>query len=147
MENQTFNMRNPDPGEVIEMHVAAKKMRAKQIRYKIIKDLMDGKTADLTQDQALFEALNRERMEFEQILEMHKTDQNVLDCLAQTVDDRGAYDEGRYWNPESKSKIGKLGHIPNCIFYSRPVEYWEDKRLLKNFFNTFPKFRVSTKPI
>jgi hypothetical protein len=86
-------------------------------------------------------------MEFEQILEMHKTDQNVLDCLAQTVDDRGAYDEGRYWNPESKSKIGKLGHIPNCIFYSRPVEYWEDKRLLKNFFNTFPKFRVSTKPI
>jgi hypothetical protein len=147
MEKQTFNMRNPNPGEVLEMHAEAKKIRAKQLRYKILKNLLDGNTVDLTQDKALYEALNRERMEFEQILELHKNDPNVKDCLDQTVEDRGAYDEGKYWNPDSKAKFGKLGHIPNCIYYSRPIEYWQDKRLIKNFFNIFTKFRVSTKPI
>lgn len=147
MDKQSFNMRNPNPGEVLEMHNEAKKLRSKQIRYKILRDLLDGKTADITQDKALYEALNRERMEFEQILEFHKEDANVLDCVAQASEDRGAYDDGKYWNPDSKSRMGKLGHIPNCIFFSRPIEYWEDKRLLKNFFNIFTKFRVSSKPI
>ena len=51
------------------MHQAVKKRRAQQIKYKIIRDLLDGKTSDLTQSPALYEALNKEKMEFDQILQ------------------------------------------------------------------------------
>jgi len=147
MEKKTFNMRNPSKGEVFELHEEVKKRRSSQIKYKLLKDLLDGKTVDVTQSQVLFEALNRERMEFEQILELHKNDQNVIDCMEQAKEDRAFYDDGKYWNPDSESKIGKLGHIPTCIYYSRPAEYWTNKGIIKNFFNTFSKFRVSSKPI
>lgn len=145
--SDTFNMRNPEEGEIQELHQKAKLLRAQRIKYKMLKDLLDGKTVDMTQNTQLFEALNREKMEFEQLLTIHKNDQNVIDCLEQAKEDRGRYDDGKYWNPHSKSKIGMLGHIPDCIYYSRPNEYWNDEKILKSFFNMFPKFRISTKEI
>ena len=144
MAKETFNMRRPAPGEVIEMHQAAKKRRSQQIKFKILKDLMDGKTSDLTESPALYEALNRERMEFEQILALHPD--QAQEAIKAAEEDRSMIDENKYWNPDG-AKWATLGHIPPCVYYSRPPAYWEDKRILKAFFNMYSKFRISTKPI
>jgi len=144
MTKETFNMRSPDPNEVIEMHQVVKKRRAQQIKYKLLKDLFDGKTVDLTISPALYEALNKEKMEFDAILKLHP-DQAEEAVLA-AKEDRELMDENKYWNSDG-AKWGKLGHIPPCLFYARPSTYWEDKRILKAFFNMYTKFRISTQPI
>jgi hypothetical protein len=84
-------------------------------------------------------------MEFEEILKLHP-DQAEEAVLA-TKEDRSSIEENIYWNRESPAKWARLGHIPPCIYYSRPAEYWANKKLLKLFFNTFTKFRVSTSRI
>ena len=137
-------MRNPSPNEVIEMDRDAKKRRSQLIRYKLIKDLMDGKTVDLTLSPALYEALNREKMEFEQILKLHPDQAKEAELAAK--EDRELTEENRYWNREG-AKWATLGHIPPCVYNARPSSYWADKRILKAFFNIFTKFRISTKPI
>jgi len=137
-------MRRPDPNEVVEMHQAVKKRRAQQIKYKVIKDLMDGKLSDLTVSPELYEALNRERMEFDQILKLHPD--QAEEALKATKEDRELVDENKYWNSDG-AKWATLGHIPPCLYYARPVEYWKDKRILKAFFNMYTKFRISTRPI
>lgn len=143
--SKTFNMRNPDKNEVGDMVSETKRRRAMMMKYKLIKQLLDGETIDLTLSPALFEAYNRERMEFEEILKLHpdQTDEAIL----ATKEDRESIEENIYWNRESPAKWARLGHIPPCVYYSRPAEYWADKRLLKNFLNTFTKFRVSTSRI
>ena len=138
-------MRNPSPNEVIEMDRDAKKRRAQLIRYKLIKDLMDAKTVDLTLSPALYEALNREKMEFEQILKLHP--EQVKETLLAVKEDREFIIDNVYWNRDSPVKWAKLGHIPPCVFNARPAAYWADKRILKAFFNIFTKFRISTKPV
>ena len=140
-----FNFKNPDPGEVQGMYAEAKARRARIVKYKMLKDLLDGKTVDMTQNVQLFEALNREQMEFEAILKNHPDQAN--EAMLAAKEDREEIDENIYWNRNSPAKWGKLGHIPPCIYYARPAEYWEDKRLLKAFFNMFTKFRVSTRKI
>lgn len=140
-----FNMRNPDPNEVRDMYQQAKIIRERRMKYKLLKDILDGKTVDLTKSTVLFEALNRERMEFDEILKLHPDQAN--DALMAAKEDRESIDENIYWNRNSPAKWGKLGHIPPCIYHSRPPEYWEDSRLLKSFFNMYTKFRVSTRKV
>jgi hypothetical protein len=144
MPKDTFNMRRPEKGEVLEMHQAAKQRRAQQIKYKIIKDLMDGKTSDITASPALYEALNKEKMDFESILALHPDQAN--EAIMAAKEDREMIDENKYWNSEG-AKWAVLGHIPPCCYHARPAAYWADKRILKAFFNVFTKFRISTKPI
>jgi len=144
MAKDTFNMRNPDRDEVVEMHNETKRRRAQQIKYKIIKRLMDGKQSDLTESAELYEALNKERMEFEQILNLHPD--QCKEAILAANEDRALISENKYWNSEG-AKWGLLGHIPPCVYNSRPPDYWKDKKLLKAFFNLFTKFRISTKPI
>jgi hypothetical protein len=144
MAKDTFNMRNPDPNEVVEMHNEAKKRRAQIIKYKVIKDLMDGKDTDITVSPAIYEALNREKMDFEQILRLHPDQAN--EAMLAAKEDREMIDENKYWNSEG-AKWGVLGHIPPCVYNSRPSEYWNNKKILKAFFNMYPKFRVSTRKI
>jgi len=144
MNKETFNMRNPQPNEVIEMHNAVKSRRSQLIKYKIIKDLLDGKTSDITASPAIYEALNREKMEFEEILKLHPD--QVGEAILAVKEDRELIGENKYWNSEG-AKWALLGHIPPCVYSSRPPKYWDDKRLLKAFFNMFTKFRISTRPI
>lgn len=143
--SQRFNMRNPNKNEVGDMVSEAKRRRALKIKCKLIKQMLDGQTVDITQSPALFEALNREKMEFEEILKLHP--EQTEEAIAATKEDRSSIEENVYWNRESPAKWARLGHIPPCVYYSRPPEYWADSRLLKNFFNTFTKFRVSTNRI
>jgi len=141
----SFNFRNPDKGEVTEMYASAKKKREQIIKYKMIKKLLDGETIDLRGSAPLFEALNKERMEFEEILKLHPD--QVKEAFEAVKEDRQCITENIYWNRDSPAKWAKLGHIPPCVYHSRPAEYWNNKKILKNFFNTFTKFRVSTSKI
>lgn len=143
--NNTFNMRNPDIGEVASVYKEAKKRRLQMMKYKLLKQLLDGETVDLTKSPELFEALNRERMEFEELLKLHP--EQAEESVLAAKEDRDLVEENVYWNPDSPAKWAKLGHIPPCIYYSRPAEYWADKRILKQFFNMFTKFRISTSRI
>jgi len=138
-------MRNPDEGEVQNMYAQTKILRQRRLRYKMLQDLLDGKTVDMTKDAKLFEALNHEKMEFEEILKLHP--EQAREAILAAKEDRESVEENVYWNRHSSAKWGKLGHIPPCIYYSRPAEYWEDSRLLKAFFNMFTKFRISTRKI
>jgi len=140
-----FNFRNPDVGEVQDMYAKAKILRQRRLRYKMLQDLLDGKTVDMTKDAKLFEALNKEKMEFDEILRLHPDQAN--EAMLAAKEDRESIDENVYWNRHSPAKWGKLGHIPPCIYHSRPPEYWEDSRLLKAFFNMYTKFRVSTRKV
>lgn len=143
--NEKFNMRNPQPGEVQSLHQQAKVLRVQKIKYKMLKDLLDGKTVDMTQNTQLFEALNKEKMEFEEILKLHPD--QAKEAILATKEDREDVTENVYWNRNSPAKWAKLGHIPPCVYYSRPSEYWSDERILKAFFNTFTKFRISTREL
>jgi len=142
----TFNMRNPAPEEVAEMYSRAQKLREAKIKYKVLSQILDSKKEiDITISPEIFEALNRERMEFEDILKLHP--EQAKDAMEQAEEDRQSFKKNTYWNPKSEGKWGCMGHIPPCIYYSRPPEYWKDRNLLRNFFNLYPKFRVSTKRI
>lgn len=146
MNNETFNLRNPQPGEVAEIHrKAQQRIRAKE-RYRVLSQLLSGKkNVDITISPEIFEALNREKMEFGELLKLHP-DQAQASIKA-AKEDRAKHTDGRSWNPKSPAKWGCLGHIPPCIYYSRPTEYWNDKKLLRAFFNSFPKFRVSSRRV
>lgn len=134
MDNNSFNLRNPAPGEVQEMQLRAKQIREQKIRTKVLSQLLEGKTVDLTQCSALFEALNKERMEFDEILKLHP-EQGVA-CVEQAKEDR---DAGRI---RSDANWAIRGHIPPCLYNARPPEYWKNKKILNEFFRIYPKFAV-----
>jgi hypothetical protein len=143
--SETYNLRNPEEGEVSEMYAQAKQRRLANEKYSALKKLLNGETIDLRNNPQLFEALNRERMEFDTILKLHHD--QAQSAMLEAERDRGLCNENQYWNRHSKAKWGCLGHIPPCVYYSRPSQYWKDKSLLKQFFNMYPKFRVSSKPL
>jgi len=145
MSNQ-YNLRNPEPGEVAEMQARAKSQREQRIKYNVLSRLLKGERhVDVTVSKEIFEALNKERMDFEELLRLHPNQAN--DCIKAAKEDREGVEENIYWNRESKAKWGCLGHIPPCCYNARPAEYWKDEKLLKNFFNTFTKFRISTRRV
>jgi hypothetical protein len=86
MENYSFNMRQDSPEQVRDLQLRARKIREQKIKTKVLSQLLEGKTVDLTQSTALFEALNRERMEFDEILKLHP--EPGRDCLEQAREDR-----------------------------------------------------------
>jgi len=146
--NESFNMRNPEEGEVQQMHAAAQSRLLAKEKYKVLSQLLSGKKdVDVTQSSIVFEALNRERMEFETLMNLPQNQSNVNQCIKDVEDLRTQYSDGKYWNPHSLAKFGTLGAIPHCCYYSRPPEYWKEKAIMKEFFNMFPKLRVSTKRI
>ena len=134
--NDRFNFRSPAPGEVVEMQLRVKKRREQILKYKVLSQLLDGKTVDVTQSSIIFEALNREQMEFDELLKLHPD--QAQDCVDQVKEDR---ELGR--NMESKAFWAVKGHIPLCIYYSRPQEYWRDKKICKEFYRMYPKFMVT----
>lgn len=142
--DDTFNFRNPQNGEVVYMHQEGKRRRLANEKYRVLSQILSGKKdVDVTVSPQIFEALNRERMEFEELLKLHPD--QTKETIEAVKEDRERYPDGKYWNRKTKAWWGCLGHIPPCIYYSRPQEYWRDKRLLREFYNMFPKFRLSTK--
>lgn len=144
---KNFNLRNPDPGEVKNMYQAAKEKKLQREKYQVLAKLLDGsgKEVDVTKSDLIFEALNREKMDFELLLKLHP--QDGKDASEQTKFDRQFFKENTHWNPKSDAKWGIKGHVPCCCYYARPSEYWKNKELVANFFNTFTAFRINTKKI
>ena len=134
MEKYSFNMRQDTPEAVRSLQAQAKKIREQRIRTKVLSQLLEGKTVDLMQSSALFEALNRERMEFDEILKLHP--EQGMACVEQATEDR---DKGR---SKSDANWAIRGHIPPCLYHARPPEYWKNKKILSEFFRLYPKFAV-----
>ena len=139
-----FNLKHDGPEEVRSLFQSAKKRREDMIKYKLFGELLAGKTVNVTQSPQLYEALNRERMEFEQLLKLHPEQVNDL---IEYVKERKLEQDGVWYNLKSKANWGEKGVIPPCCYHARPAAYWKDKRLVHNFLNTFTKFRISEKPL
>jgi hypothetical protein len=146
MINPRFDssIRGDSDDEVKSLFKAAKKRKEDNLKYKLLTDLLDGKIIDTTQNTQIFEALNREKMDFEQILNNHP--EEVKEQM-EYVKERKAEQAGLWYNPQSKAKWGEKGVIPPCCYFARPKEYWKNKKLVHNFLNTFTKFRISEKPL
>jgi len=137
-----FNMREDKPEDVQVLFKAATRRRENRKRYQLLSEMLEGKTVSVMNNPQLFEALNRENMEFEEILKLHP--EQVKDALDLVKRDRDmARTGGRWWNPASKARWGAKGHVPYCCYIARPATYWQNKKLTNHFFNTFTKFRVS----
>lgn len=146
--NPSFDssIRGDSDNEVKTLFQQAKHRREERMKYQLLNDLLDGKTVDITKSKQLFEALNREKMTFEQLLAMNPEEANA--CVERVKADRQVVNAGgRWWNAKSKARWGKKGSIPPCCFYARPKEYWHNENLVNYFFNQFPKFRVSERPL
>ncbi len=126
--------------EVKSLFRAAKKRKEDTIKYHLLSELLEGKSIDLTKNVQLYEAVNREKMEFEEILKLHPEEvQETIEYVKQRKEEQN----GMWWNPDSQARWGEKGAIPPCCYYARPSIYWKNKKLTNSFFNTFPKFRIS----
>jgi len=135
-----FNMRQEKPEDVRSLLKTAKQRREERVKYHLLSELLDGKEINLTKNQALFEAINREKMEFEDILKLHPEEvKQTIEYVKLKKEEQG----GRWYNPDSQAWWGEKGAIPPCCYYARPASYWKDKKLMNNFFNTFTKFRIA----
>lgn len=139
----TFNMRDEKPEDVKALFKQAQKRKEDKVRWHLLQDLINGKTINLTKDNKLFEAVNRERMAFEELLNLHPDEvKETIEYVKQRREEQKKVG-GRWWNPDSKAFWGEKGAVPPCCYYARPNWYWKDKKLTNSFFNTFTKFRVS----
>ena len=111
-------------------------------RTKIFKDVMDGKSADITKDADVFIAVNKKALSPDQILKIKK--QEAL-TTAEATHERRLADE-KDFNPKSKAKWRQLGNIPITVYLSKP-ELWNNPDALKSFLNSHPEFRVSRRSI
>jgi len=133
-----FNMREEKPEDVRSLLLTAKARKEQNMKWHLLGEALKGKTINVTKNQELFESLNRERMEFEDILKLHPEEtQETMEY----VKERKAQQGGRWYNPESKAWWGEKGVIPPCVFFARPHSYWT-KELMNKFLNDFPKFRI-----
>ncbi len=135
-----FNMREEKPEDVRSLLKTAKQRRAERVKWHLLGELVDGKTIDVTKNTELFESLNRERMEFEDILKLHPDQTKEA---VEYVKQRKLEQNGRWYNPDSQAWWGEKGAIPPCVYYARPSTYWNNKKLMNSFLNQFPKFRIS----
>lgn len=138
-------LRGDSDNEVRSLFKAAQKRKEDKIKYKLLAEALQGKCIDLTKSNQLYEAVNREKMEFEQLLKLHP--EEVEYCKQYIKQRREEMNDGKYWNPHSQAKWAHEGTCPPCCYFARPKWYWQDKRLRNNFLNMFPAFRVSTKPL
>jgi len=146
--SETFNFREPKVGEVESLGYKAQILRNYKEKYKILSHLLGAngtKEIDITNSKEIYEAINREKMDFETIMNLHPA--QVAETIKQVEEDRRCFPDGKWWNRKSKAKWGLKGLIPICCYYARPDWYWKDEKLVDSFFNTFPKLRISTKPL
>lgn len=131
--------------EVRSLFLSAKQRKDNEIKWRLLSEALQGKQIDLTKSNQLFEAVNREKMEFKELLKLHPEEAKM--CAEHIKSKREECPDGRYWNRASKAKWGFEGTVPPCCYHARPKWYWEDKRLRYSFFNEFPAFRMSSKPL
>ena len=143
-DHPNFDVRHDSDNDVKNLMLSAKKRKEQKMKLHLISELLDGKTINVTKNQELFEALNRERLDFEYILKMHPEEVNEL---KEYVKERKVQQNGRWYNPQSEAWWGEKGVIPPCCFWARPREYWKDKRLVDKFLNDFPVFRIAEKTL
>jgi len=142
--NDQYNLKTDSQKDVKSLFQAAKKRKADAVKYHLLSEALKGNTINVTKNNDLFEALNRERMDFEQILKLHPDE--VKETI-EYIKERRLEQDGIWWNTNSESKMGEYGAVPPSCYAARPNWYWKDKTLIKNFFNTFSKFRISEKPL
>jgi hypothetical protein len=142
--NFDTSIRGDSDNEVKSLFQSAKKRKEDLMKYKLLGDLIGGKVIDVTKNSQLFEALNREKMEFEEILKLHPDEANYH---IEYVKQRKEEQQGKWYNPDSEAWWGEKGVIPPCCYHARPVAYWKDKRLLNNFLNQFPRFRIAERAL
>jgi acetoin utilization deacetylase AcuC-like enzyme len=138
--NFEYSLRKDPDYEVKDLFLRAKKRKEDMMKYRLIAQLLDGKIIDVTKSTQLYEALNKEKMEFEQILKLHP--EEVKEQI-EYVKQRKLEQNGKWYNPDSKAKWGEKGVIPPCCYYARPPAYWKDKSLANNFLNTFSVFKIA----
>jgi len=129
--------------EVRSLFRAAKQRKDNEIKYRLLAEALQGKQIDLTKSNQLYEAVNREKMEFEELLKLHPEEAQA--CVDYIKFRKEECPDGIYWNRHSKAKWGYEGTVPPCCYHARPKWYWEDKRLRYAFWNTFTQFRMSDK--
>ena len=138
------SIRGDSDTEVKSLFQAAKKRKEDAMKYHLIAELLEGETINLTKSPQMYEAVNREKMDFETLLKLHP--EQVQETI-EYVKMRKAEQNGIWWNKDSKAKHGEKGAIPPCCYFARPVWYWKNKALVNSFFNTFSKFRISESPL
>jgi acetoin utilization deacetylase AcuC-like enzyme len=143
-DHPNLDVRLDSNDDVKKLFDQAKRRKESAMKYKLIADLLDGKSVNVTKNTEHFEALNREKMEFEEIMKLHP--EEVQNCI-EYVKDRKVEQDGTWWNKDSKAKHGEWGAIPECVYYARPLSYWKNLTLKKQFFNTFTKFRISERSL
>lgn len=138
------SLRGDADDEVRSLFRAAESRKEAELRYHLIDEALRGEVIDVTKSKVLFEALNKEKMEFDELLRLHPEEVKADIEHIKSVREQS---KGVWYNPNSKAKHGYLGRIPDCCYFARPDKYWRNKKLLYNFFNTYPVFRVSERPI
>ena len=139
-------LRGDSDNEVRTLFMSAKKRKEDKIKYHLLAEALEGKIIDLTKSNQLYEAVNREKMEFEQLLKLHPEEvEYCKNYIKNRREEMGG--SGKYWNPQSKAKWAHEGTCPPCCYHARPKWYWQNKKLRNNFLNTFPIFRVGTSKI
>jgi len=142
-----FNMREEKPEDVQALFKAATRRKEEKVRYHLLAKLLNGDTIDLTKNNKLYMAVNREKLDFETLLNHHP--EEVKNCIEEV---KGRKEEqqkvgGRWYNPGSQAWWGQKGVVPACCYYARPAWYWKDKKLMNSFLNSFPVFRIGDKAL
>ena len=123
--NFVNSIKGDSEDEVKSLFQSAKKRREDKIKYELLGQLLQGKVVDVTKSQQLFEALNKEKMEFEQILRLHPEEvaEHIEESKADTVVEKvaGAVKKTLIWTAAVPGQ-GGIGHI-NC----QPKDYWAAK--------------------
>lgn len=139
-------MTTDSPTETQRFLVEAEKrnaMRKNAERYRVIGQLLSKGTADITQSNEIFAALNQERMCIEDYMKFFPEDCD--DAVAETKERRSADDKD--YNRQSQAKWRVLGFPPSCVsmLYAKVYPNHKDrKKAYRRFFNNFPQFRVGT---
>ena len=138
----TFNMREEKPEDVRSLLKTAKERREQRRKWHLLGEICLGKTVDITKNAELFEALNKERMDFEDIMKLHP--ENVNEAL-EYVKQRKLEQCGKWYNSHSQAWWGEKGAIPTCVYHARPSSYWRDNdfAMFNHFLNLYPKFRIA----
>jgi hypothetical protein len=145
-DHPNFDIRHDSVDDVKNLLKSAKKKREDRLKWHLLGEALNGKTINVTNNPELFEALNRERMEFEDIMKLHP--EEVNNCL-EYVKNRKLQQDGKWWNTESGARWGEKGAIPECVYFSRPSSYWRNHNyaMFNHFLNLYPKFRIAEKKV
>jgi hypothetical protein len=143
-DHPNLDVRHDSPDDVKSLLKNAEQRRADRMKWHLLGEALAGKTIDVTKNQELFEALNRERMDFEEIMKMHPQEMTeIIEGVKLRRQEMG----GKWYNPDSDAWWGEKGVIPKCVYYARPSSYWRNKDFVNKFFNDFPVFRIGDRKL